>query len=320
MVVADINTAASDDLVRSLGEQGHDAIALNVDVSDVQQADAMAKDTADRFGRIDALINNAAVFQRPAMTRGPFDQVSVEEWDRLMAVNLRGTFLCARAVVPYMKQQGGGSIINISSGTVHFGAPMVAHYVASKAGVIGFTRALSKELGEFHINVNAVAPGLTISLDDPGGRPLGGRQAASASPEHQAHPIAPRFGWRSHLPLLPRKRLHHRPDAGSGWRGYDAVGSMSCIRKVRARLGGLRTRRWSVGSTIRSKISSAVALQRYTSSGPKFIGQTNTAHRGLRMLGVAFTSTKSPPFRFPTPMVTSKLPKVSARQSPETLA
>ena len=167
VVVADINTTASDELVRSLGEQGHDAIALNVDVSDVEQADNMAKATIERFGRIDALINNAAVFQRPAMTRGPFDQVSVEEWDRLMAVNLRGTFLCARAVVPYMKQQGGGSIINISSGTVHFGAAGVAHYVASKAGVIGFTRALSKELGEFHINVNAVAPGLTISVDDP---------------------------------------------------------------------------------------------------------------------------------------------------------
>ena len=167
VVVADINTTAADELVRSLGEQGHDAIAVNVDVSNVEQADNMAKATVERFGRIDALINNAAVFQRPAMTRGPFDQVSVEEWDRLMAVNLRGTFLCARAVVPYMKQQGGGSIINISSGTVHFGAAGVAHYVASKAGVIGFTRALSKELGEFHINVNAVAPGLTISVDDP---------------------------------------------------------------------------------------------------------------------------------------------------------
>ena len=80
VVVADINTTASDELVRSLGEQGHDAIALNVDVSNVEQADNMAKATIERFGRIDALINNAAVFQRPAMTRGPFDQVSVEEW------------------------------------------------------------------------------------------------------------------------------------------------------------------------------------------------------------------------------------------------
>ena len=90
VVVADINTTASDELVRSLGEQGHDAIALNVDVSDVEQADNMAKATIERFGRIDALINNAAVFQRPAMTRGPFDQVSVEEWDRLMAVKPAG--------------------------------------------------------------------------------------------------------------------------------------------------------------------------------------------------------------------------------------
>jgi 3-oxoacyl-[acyl-carrier protein] reductase len=167
VVVADINTPLADGLVRSLTDAGHDAMAVTADVSNVEQADNMAKATIDRYGRIDGLINNAAVFQRPSMSRVPFDQVSVEEWDRLMAVNLRGTFLCARSVVPHMKEQGEGSIINISSGTVHFGAAGVAHYVASKAGVIGFTRALSKELGEFHINVNAVAPGLTISVDDP---------------------------------------------------------------------------------------------------------------------------------------------------------
>ena len=174
MVVADINTSAAEALVRSLGEDGWDALAVTVDVSDPQQADDMARATLDRFGRIDGLVNNAAVFQRPAMTRGPFDQIPVEEWDRLMAVNLRGTFLCARAVVPHMKARGGGSIINVSSGTVHYGAPMVAHYVTSKAGVIGFTRALARELGEFHITVNAIAPGLTLSLDEPDERTLEG--------------------------------------------------------------------------------------------------------------------------------------------------
>ena len=167
VVVADINTPLADGLVRSLTDAGHDAMTVTADVSDVQQADNMAKATIDRYGRIDGLINNAAVFQRPAMSRVPFDQVSVEEWDRLMAVNLRGTFLCARSVVPIMKEQGEGSIINISSGTVHFGAANVAHYVASKAGVIGFTRVLARELGPFNIRCNAIAPGLTISVDDP---------------------------------------------------------------------------------------------------------------------------------------------------------
>ena len=167
VVVADINTSAADELVRSLGDVGHDAMTVTVDVSNPQQTDNMAQATIDRYGRIDALINNAAVFQRPAMTRGPFDQISVEEWDRLMAVNVRGTFLCARAVTPQMKQQGEGSIINISSGTVHFGAALAAHYVASKAGVIGFTRVLARELGPFNIRCNAIAPGLTISVDDP---------------------------------------------------------------------------------------------------------------------------------------------------------
>ena len=167
VVVADINTPAADELVVSLTDAGHEAMTVTVDVSVPEQTDAMAKATLDRYGRIDALINNAAVFQRPSMSRVPFDQVSVEEWDRLMAVNLRGTFLGARAVTPCMKEQNEGSIIDISSGTVHFGAANVAHYVASKAGVIGFTRVLARELGPWNIRCNAIAPGLTISVDDP---------------------------------------------------------------------------------------------------------------------------------------------------------
>jgi 3-oxoacyl-[acyl-carrier protein] reductase len=127
----------------------------------------MAQAAMARFGRIDGLINNAAVFQRPAMSRVPFEEIPVEEWDRLMAVNLRGIFLCCRTVVPHMKQQRQGKIVNISSGTVFYGAPLRAHYVTSKAGVIGFTRSLARELGEYNINVNAIAPGLTMSLEAP---------------------------------------------------------------------------------------------------------------------------------------------------------
>jgi 3-oxoacyl-[acyl-carrier protein] reductase len=135
-------------------------------VSNPEDTEEMARATMERFGRIDGLINNAAMFQRPAMSRVPFDQIPVEEWDRLMAINLRGVFLCCRAVVPHMKDQQSGKIVNISSGTVYFGSTNLLHYVTSKAGVIGLTRGLARELGDFNINVNAIAPGLTISMDE----------------------------------------------------------------------------------------------------------------------------------------------------------
>lgn len=166
VVVADIDGPAADAAVRELGERGTDALAVATDVTVPREVDHMAETAMERFGRIDGLINNAAMFQRPTMYRGPFDQIPVEEWDRLMAVNLKGIFLCCRAVVPHMKKQRGGKIVNISSGTVFFGTPNLLHYVTSKAGVIGLTRALARELGDYNINVNAIAPGLTISMDD----------------------------------------------------------------------------------------------------------------------------------------------------------
>ena len=166
VVIADIDQQAAENLARSLGEGGHDALVINVDVSEPAATEEMAQATIDRFGRIDGLINNAALFQRPAMSRVPFDEIPVEEWDRLMAVNLRGIFLCCKSVVPHMKESRSGKIVNISSGTVFFGSTNLLHYVTSKAGVIGLTRGLARELGEFNINVNAIAPGLTISSDD----------------------------------------------------------------------------------------------------------------------------------------------------------
>ncbi|MFP6635124.1 MAG: glucose 1-dehydrogenase [Dehalococcoidia bacterium] len=166
IVVADIDGQGADAVAASLGEAGHDALAVTTDVSQPESTDTMAQLTMERFGRIDGLINNAAIYQRPAVTRGPFEEIPVEEWDRLMGVNLRGVFLCCRAVVPHMKAQGSGKIVNISSGTVFNGSTQMLHYVTSKAGVIGLTRSLARELGDYNINVNAIAPGLTVSMDD----------------------------------------------------------------------------------------------------------------------------------------------------------
>jgi 3-oxoacyl-[acyl-carrier protein] reductase len=166
VVVADINGERAEAAAARLRQAETEAFAVPMDVTRVEDTERLARATLERFGRIDALINNAAMYQRPAVTRGPFEELPVEEWDRLMAVNLRGVFLCARAVVPSMKQQRRGKIVNISSGTVFSGTPWFAHYVTSKAGVIGFTRVLAKELGEWNINVNAIAPGLTQSLDE----------------------------------------------------------------------------------------------------------------------------------------------------------
>ncbi|HEV8436485.1 MAG TPA: glucose 1-dehydrogenase [Methylomirabilota bacterium] len=166
VVVADRDGEGAEELARALSKDGYDALAIRADVSQPDDTEQMAHATMDRFGRVDGLINNAAVFQRPAMSRVPFEQIPVDEWDRLMAVNLRGIFLACRAVVPFMKRQRQGKIVNVSSGTVFFGATNMAHYVTSKAGVIGLTRSLARELGEYNINVNAIAPGLTISMDE----------------------------------------------------------------------------------------------------------------------------------------------------------
>ncbi len=166
VVIADIDDQNAEAVVKALTEDGCEALAVHADVSDPEDVNRMTEAALGKFGRIDGLINNAAIFQRPSMSRVPFDEIPVDEWDRLMAVNLRGIFLCCRGVVPHMKQQGGGKIVNISSGTVFFGAVNLIHYVTSKAGVIGFTRSLARELGDFNITVNVIAPGLTISTEE----------------------------------------------------------------------------------------------------------------------------------------------------------
>jgi 3-oxoacyl-[acyl-carrier protein] reductase len=130
---------------------------VRTNVADEGSTQAMARQVVDACGRVDILVNNAAIFSTIKMR--PFWELSVAEWDELMAVNVRGVWLAARAVVPHMRKQGSGRIVNISSGVVLMGRPNYLHYVASKGAVMSMTRAMAKELGEFGINVNAITPG-----------------------------------------------------------------------------------------------------------------------------------------------------------------
>jgi NAD(P)-dependent dehydrogenase (short-subunit alcohol dehydrogenase family) len=161
VTAADLDLAGAHETADLITAEGGQAIALAVDVSDENSTQRMAAQTAERWGRIDVLVNNAAIYG--GLERKMFDAISPAEWDRVMAVNVKGPWLCARAVFPYMKAQKSGKIINVSSATFFSGSAQWAHYVTSKGGVIGLTRALATELGDYGINVNAIAPGFTLT-------------------------------------------------------------------------------------------------------------------------------------------------------------
>ena len=168
VVIADIDKPSADRVVEEMRSHlGGAALALATDVSNEAATKEMAAQTLARFGRIDVLVNNAAIFSVVPMNRGRIETIDPGEWDRLMAVNLRGLFFCCRAVLPAMREQRSGKIITIASGTVFAGAPGRIHYVTSKAATIGFTRSLAREVGNDNINVNCLAPGNTLSEEDP---------------------------------------------------------------------------------------------------------------------------------------------------------
>jgi 3-oxoacyl-[acyl-carrier protein] reductase len=167
ILVADLDLAGAQETVRQIEAAGGEALAVRTDVADEASTEAMAKAAADRWGRIDILVNNAAIFATVPMSRVGFEQISEDEWDRLIAVNVRGVWLCCKAVAPYLRRQGKGKIVNISSSTVLDGSPTRVHYVASKAAVIGLTRTLAVELGDADVCVNVLLPGSTLSEDEP---------------------------------------------------------------------------------------------------------------------------------------------------------
>jgi NAD(P)-dependent dehydrogenase (short-subunit alcohol dehydrogenase family) len=155
IVVADL--AGADEAAKSFP----DGVGIKADVADERQVQRLADKVVERCGTIDILVNNAGLYASLEMR--PFEQIPLDEWRRVMDVNVASMFLMCRAVVPVMRANGGGRIVNISSGTPFRGVPFLLHYVTSKGAIVAFTRALAKEVGKDNVLVNCVAPGFTMS-------------------------------------------------------------------------------------------------------------------------------------------------------------
>lgn len=161
-IEAEAGKALAAEIEASSNESGGHAVFIETDVSRIDACNALVKSTVERFGRVDGLVNNAALYAK-IPKRKDWTTIPEDEWDRLMAVNLKGIFNCCKAVHEQMKAQGYGKIVNISSSTWLTGTTGRLHYTTSKAGVVGFTRSIAHDLGVEGITVNAVCPGLTKS-------------------------------------------------------------------------------------------------------------------------------------------------------------
>jgi NAD(P)-dependent dehydrogenase (short-subunit alcohol dehydrogenase family) len=159
VVAADMNP--SEETVALVERGGGQAIAVEVDVSDEASARAMAEAALERFERIDGLVNNAAYFREVKLT--PFEEIDTAVWDRIFAVNVKGVWQCCKAVLPAMREQGSGSIVNIASVVAVAGQPGYLHYVATKGAVLSMTKGLAKEVGAHGVRVNVIAPGFVIT-------------------------------------------------------------------------------------------------------------------------------------------------------------
>ncbi|MBX6327879.1 MAG: 3-oxoacyl-ACP reductase FabG [Pseudolabrys sp.] len=161
VVIADVNEAKGLAVRNEITRSGGQALAIATDVADEASIKSMVATVEMQYGRIDVLINNAAIFSTLEMR--PFDQIPLEEWERVLRVNLTGPFLCARAVLPAMRKAQWGRIINIASGAVRLGRPNYLHYIATKAALAGMSLSMARELGPDNITVNAILPGATFT-------------------------------------------------------------------------------------------------------------------------------------------------------------
>lgn len=188
VVIADIDIERAQKVVESIKAKGGKALAIRVDVSRLDDANQMAEKTLEKFGRIDILVNNAAIGTLSGSLTSPdhrlVENLTEEEWNKLMKINLTGVFLCSKAVIPAMKKQKYGNIINISSRAAFIGCGTEGgagpHYFASKAAVVNFTKTLAVQLGPFNVRANSIAPGAIPAAD-----PDGTQSASFGQPPEQ---------------------------------------------------------------------------------------------------------------------------------------
>jgi 3-oxoacyl-[acyl-carrier protein] reductase len=163
VVIADIDAEGGEATARAITDSGGSAWSRPTDVRSFSNVQDLIQETVERFGHIDVLLNNAAIYVTQKLWKGPVEELALDEWDRVIEVNLKGVFLCSKAVIPIMKRQKSGKIINIASGTFFSGSGNMPHYTTAKGGVVALTRVMARQLGEWGINVNCMTPGSTMS-------------------------------------------------------------------------------------------------------------------------------------------------------------
>ena len=231
VVAADIDVAGAEETARLIAAKGGRALPQAVDVTDLASAERLARVAHEGLGGADVLVNNAAVYA--GLQRTSFESISEAEWDRVMSVNVKGTWIMTRAVAPLLRASGGGAIVNVSSATVMSGSPMWLHYVSSKGAIIAMTRALARELGDDNVTVNAIAPGLTLT-----GASLGligqCRRIRRDAGRAEARASQWRYRRRGAVSRVAARDLRHRPDACGRW--WPAVPLAWSQRSPRRRL------------------------------------------------------------------------------------
>lgn len=163
VVIADIDGAGGEATAKAILDAGGSAWARTTDVRSFANVQGLMQETVEKFAHIDILLNNAAIYVTQQLWKGPVEELALDEWDRVLEVNLKGVFLCSKAAIPIMKRQRSGKIINIASGTFFSGSGNMPHYTTAKGGVVALTRVMARQLGEWGINVNCMTPGSTMS-------------------------------------------------------------------------------------------------------------------------------------------------------------